>query len=153
MRTASIGADRSWITELSYTVLPLNPFRHDFAMTECENKAYNTLLKNSNTLKRSLAFSVPRWVKAKDESPLRWWSSAYYITLERCYPWPHVAISPYVPSLSQLLSSCCYLFTVLNSSLLFYTNRVSNTPTMSSQPRPLPSPTASPTRLASPTHS
>jgi len=30
------------------------------------------------------------------------------------------------------------LFTVLNSGLLFYTKRVSTTPTTPSQPRPLP---------------
>jgi len=41
---------------------------------------------------------------------------------------------------TEKLYSCCYLFTVLNSGLLFYTKRVS---TMPSQPRPLPSPTHS----------
>jgi len=61
-----------------------------------------------------------------------------YHILERCNPdpWPHVA--SHHMSISQLLSSCCYLFTVLNSGLLFYTKRVSSTP---SQPRPLPLPT------------
>ena len=44
-------------------------------------------------------------------------------------------------SISQLLSSRRYLFTVLNSSVLFYTRSVSTTPTTPSQPRPLPSPT------------
>jgi len=54
-----------------------------------------------------------------------------------------------VMSIGQLLSSCCYLFTVLNSGLLFYTKRVSTTPATPSKLRPLPSPTC----LASPTHS
>jgi len=38
------------------------------------------------------------------------------IPLERCNPWPHVANRHM--SISQLLSSCCYLFTVSNSGLL-----------------------------------
>jgi len=37
--------------------------------------------------------------------------------LERCNPWPHVANRHM--SISQLLSSCCYLFTALNSGVLF----------------------------------
>jgi len=36
--------------------------------------------------------------------------------LDRSNPWPHVAIHHI--SISQLLSSCCYLFTVSNSGLL-----------------------------------
>jgi len=62
-----------------------------------------------------------------------------YKQLERCNPWPHVANRHM--SISQLLSSCCCLFTVLNSGLPFYTKRVSTTPTTPSQTRPLPSPT------------
>ena len=38
------------------------------------------------------------------------------VILERCNPWPHV-VSCHV-SISQLLSSCCYLFTISNSGLL-----------------------------------
>ena len=76
---------------------------------------------------------------------------AVNILLERCCnPWPHVA-NRHV-SISQLLSSCCYLFTVLNSGLLLYTKRVSTTPTTPSQPRPLPSPTQRHRHVASPTH-
>ena len=41
-----------------------------------------------------------------------------------------VATSPIaITSIRQLLSSCCYLFTVLNSGLLFYTKRVPTMPT------------------------
>jgi len=41
-----------------------------------------------------------------------------------------VATSPIaITSIRQLLSSCCYLFTILNSGLLFYTKRVPTTPT------------------------
>ena len=36
--------------------------------------------------------------------------------LDRCNPWPHVA-NRHI-SISQSLSSCCYLFTVSNSGLL-----------------------------------
>jgi len=39
-----------------------------------------------------------------------------YIEVERCNPWLHVA-SRHI-SISQLLSSCCYLFTVSSSGLL-----------------------------------
>jgi len=45
--------------------------------------------------------------------------------------------SPYVHK--SAMSSCCYLFTVLNSGLLFYTKRVSTTPSRS-RPFPLPTP-------------
>jgi len=58
--------------------------------------------------------------------------------LKQCNPWPHVANRHM--SISQLLSSCYNIFTVLNSGLLFYTKRVSTTPTSPSQPPP-PSPT------------
>jgi len=42
--------------------------------------------------------------------------NAFIIILDRCNPWPHVA-NRHI-SISQLLSSCCYLFTVSNSGLL-----------------------------------
>ena len=41
------------------------------------------------------------------------------VLLEWCKPWPHVTTCH--ASIRQLLSSCCYLFTVLSSGLLFYT--------------------------------
>jgi len=41
--------------------------------------------------------------------------AAFTFWLERCNPWPHVANRT---SISQLLSSRCYLFTVFNSGLL-----------------------------------
>jgi len=40
-----------------------------------------------------------------------------YLILDRCNPWPHVANRHM--SLSQLLSTCCYLFTISSSGLLF----------------------------------
>ena len=52
--------------------------------------------------------------------------------LEQCNPWPHVA--NHHMSISQLLSSCCHLFMLLNSGLLFYTEHVSTTSTTPSQP-------------------
>jgi len=63
----------------------------------------------------SSAVVIARWVRVR------------YTKLERRNPWPHVA-NRHV-SVSQLLSSWCYLFTVSNSGLLFYTKRVSTTPT------------------------
>jgi len=46
--------------------------------------------------------------------------------------------SPYVHK--PVVVTCCYLFTVLNSGLLFYSKRESTTPTTPcSQPLPLPS--------------
>jgi len=76
------------------------------------------------------------YVRSTPMRPNNCTCSASY-ALELCNPWSHVANRHM--SISQVLSSCCYLFTVLNLGLLFCTKRVSTTPTTPSQPRPLPS--------------
>jgi len=58
--------------------------------------------------------------------PLLLCYSKYCVILELCNPWPHVTSRHNVHN--QLLSSCCYLFRVLNSGLLFYTKHVLTTP-------------------------
>jgi len=102
------------------------PFQHEYGYIRDELKqVLRTSISSTNATNRRLLYGT------------------LIEELERCNPRPHVA-SRHM-SISQLLSSCCYLFTVLNSGLLFYTKRVSITPTTPSQPRPLPSATPSPT--------